>query len=51
MLLIHEFSAGACWGQGVLLLLAAPPQGNASAELELEESCSPAPWQPLHGQR
>lgn len=51
MLLIHEFSAGACRGQGLLLLFSCPLRGNASVEPELEEPCLPAPRQPLRGQR
>lgn len=41
MLLIHEFSAGACWGPGSAAAISCHPRGNASAEPELEESSSP----------
>lgn len=40
MLLIHEFSAGACWGQGVPLLLAAP---CGEMHLQSQSWSSPAP--------
>lgn len=42
MLLIHEFSAGACWGPGSAAAISCHPRGNASAEPELEESSSPS---------